>query len=82
MPEVDFTSGLTPDFLPKEETWFEPGVLGVAMLGEHTSPTLLISLAECDATHYVAVLKHVCCYIGMLPVSEISPSKELSLKCP
>ena len=56
LPEVDYNHGLTPDFLPKEETWFEPGVLGVAMLGEHPFPTLLMSLDAYDATHYVEVL--------------------------
>ena len=52
------------------------------MLGEHPSPTLLMSLAACDATHYVAVLQHVGCYIGMLPVSDIVLSMVLSLKRP
>lgn len=59
MPYVDYIYGLTPDFLPMEETWFEPGFLGVAMLGEHPSPTFLMSLAACDSTHYMAVLQHV-----------------------
>ena len=61
---------------------FEPGVLGVAMLGEHPSTTLLMSLAACDSTHYVAVLQHVGCYIGMLPVSDVAPSNALSLRGP
>jgi hypothetical protein len=81
-PEVDYTHVLTLYFLPKEGTWFQPGVLGVAMLGEHPSPTLLMFLAACDATHYVAVLQHVGCYIGMLSVADIAPSMALSLKRP
>lgn len=52
------------------------------MLGEHPSPTLLMSLAACESTHYVAVLQHVGCYIGMLPISDISPSKALILRGP
>ena len=82
LPDVDYISGPTPDFLPQEETWFEPGVLGVAMLREHPSPTLIMSLAACNFTHYVAVLQHVGCYICMLPTSEIAPSNVLSLKSP
>jgi hypothetical protein len=80
LPEVDYTHGLTKDFLPTQETWFQPGVLGVAMMGEHPFPVLLMSLATYEATHYVAVLQHVGCYIGMLQVTDIPPSRSLSLK--
>jgi hypothetical protein len=82
LPEVDYNHGLTKDFLPTQETWFQPGVLGVAIMGEHPFPVLLMSLATYEAIHYVAVLQHVGCYIGTLQATDVLPSRALNLRRP
>jgi hypothetical protein len=46
LPEIDFEKDLNSTFIPINEAWFEPGILGVAMIGDWCIITLLMSLGS------------------------------------